>query len=86
MKRRRSVGTRAGVVVFALLAGLAGCKPATVSEAEAKGDVAWLSTNSSPEAIAALGRLADKNPKAVTVHGSKAASDVNVYIEALAET
>jgi hypothetical protein len=89
IKQRRSVGTRDCLVAFGAfiaLVGLAGCKPATVSEAEAKGDVAWLSTNSSPEAIAALGRLADKNPKAVNVLGSKAATDLNVYSAAWGAT
>jgi hypothetical protein len=86
MRRRRSVGTRVCLVAFAALASLAGCKPSTVSEAEAQGDVAWLSRNGSPEAIAALGRLADKNPKAVNVLGSKAATDVNVYIAAWGAT
>jgi hypothetical protein len=86
MKERGNVWTGLGLVAFAAVLGLGGCNPKTVTEAEEKGDVAWLSTNGSPEAIAALGRLADKNAKAVSVLGSKAASDVNVYIAAWGAT
>jgi len=45
---------------------LLGCTPTSVGDAEKKKNVAWLEGNASPEAIAALGRLAD---------GDKAAQD-----------
>ena len=35
------------------------CVPSTIDEAERKGDVAWLDQNGTPDAVAALGRLAD---------------------------
>jgi len=60
---------RAGYVGFVAVAlccaTLTACGPKTVTEAEAKGDVAWLEKNGSPEAMAALGRLADTDPKAL---------------------
>ena len=40
------------------------CTPTSVSDAEKKKNVAWLATNGSPEAIAAIGRLADADPAA----------------------
>jgi hypothetical protein len=66
---------RAGCVDFVglavLAACLAACRPTTVAEAETRGDVAWLEQNASPEAIAALGRLADTDPKALTALQSR---------------
>jgi hypothetical protein len=68
------------------LAGLAGlalaatqCKPKTVAEAEARGDVAWLQQNDSPPASAALGRLADKDPRAVTALTLRSAYDLEAF-------
>jgi hypothetical protein len=43
---------------------LAGCRPSTVAEAEAKGDVAFLEQAATEDAVDALGRLADKDPRA----------------------
>ena len=43
------------------------CKAKTTGEAEANRDVSWLADNASPEAMAALGRLADSDPRAVAV-------------------
>lgn len=76
----------AAFVVVAALAMAAACAPRSVAEAEQKKDVAWLSANGSPEAIAALGRLADTEPKAVTALESRAGRDVNTYIAAWAAT
>ncbi len=59
---------RALVLVLAATtagAALGACKPSSVGEAEAKGDVAWLDDEGSPSAVEALGRLADTDPKAV---------------------
>jgi hypothetical protein len=67
---------------FAALAG--GCTPKTVAEAEKKGDVAWLDAEGSGEAVAAIGRLADQDPRAAEVIDTRAATDVNAYIAAWA--
>jgi hypothetical protein len=58
------------LIFFALAAAL-GCRPATIAEAESKGDVEWLEQNGTPDAVAALGRLADKDSKAVTALKSR---------------
>ena len=72
--------------ILALIAAVAlvfaGCKPANVTEAEAKHDVDWLASNDSPEAVAALGRLADGDAKALQVLEKRASTDVNTYIAA----
>lgn len=59
-----------------------GCRPHNVAEAEAKGDVSWLEDNGSPEAVSALGRLADKDIKASNWLESHASTDSSVYIAA----
>ena len=71
-------------MLAALALAFAACKPANVSEAEAKRDVDWLAESASPEAIAALGRLADTDARALKVLEGRAASDVNTYIAAWA--
>jgi len=58
------------------------CRPQNVSEAEAKGDVRWLEDNGSPEAVAALGHLADKDAKAAEWLESHAGTDTSPYIAA----
>src|SRR5262249_52683849 len=45
-------------------------------------DVKWLEDNGSPEAVAALGRLADKDTKAANWMESHAGMDPGVYIAA----
>jgi hypothetical protein len=66
-----------------LIAGLVGsavaCQPATVAEAERRGDVAWLDQAGTPGAVAALGRLADKSPRAVSALQARTAFDVEAY-------
>jgi hypothetical protein len=64
------------------LAILSACRPSNVAEAEAKGDVAWLDANGTAEAVAAMGRLADTNPKAESALKQRASFDVNAYIAA----
>lgn len=61
---------------------LGACKPHNVAEAEGKGDVAWLEANGSPEAVSALGRLADKDAKAAAWLESHASTDSAIYIAA----
>lgn len=55
------------------------CKPTNVTDAEKKGDVKYLVAQDTPEAVAALGRLADKNPAAQKALEDRASSDMNVY-------
>lgn len=69
-----------GILLFAI--ACSGCKPRSFAEAESKKDVAWLSENPSAEAIAALGRIADNDPKALKALEGRAGHDVNVYIAA----
>jgi hypothetical protein len=47
-----------------MLLAIAGCQPASVAEAEGRGDVTWLLRSTSPGAVEALGRLADQNVRA----------------------
>lgn len=74
---------RLSLASLALLAScMSACGPKSVLEAEAKRDVKWLADNPSGDAIAALGRLADSEPRALTALQARADSDVNVYIAA----
>jgi len=58
---------------------LAACRPSTIAEAEKKGDVGWLDENGTPDAVAALGRLADAKPKAVSALESRSTFDVHAF-------
>jgi hypothetical protein len=75
----RAAPAAALVAVLAAAALLAGCRPATIAEAEKKGDVAWLDENGTPDAVAALGRLADTKPKAVAALEARSTFDVHAY-------
>jgi hypothetical protein len=55
------------------------CRPTTIAEAEARGDVAWLDQNGTPNAVAALGRLADKNPPAVSALEARSSFDMQAF-------
>jgi len=68
-------------LIFAVIAiALTGaCKTANVTDAEKKGDVKYLVAQDTPEAVAALGRLADKNPAAQKALEDRAGTDMNVY-------
>ncbi|MDF2693465.1 MAG: hypothetical protein K0S65_1848 [Labilithrix sp.] len=70
----------AALLGFVLVA--AACAPKSVAEAETKKDVAWLVATPTGEAIAALGRLADSDPRAVAALEARAGQDVNVHIAA----
>lgn len=74
----------AACALFALLGsgGISACKPKTTGEAEAHRDVAWLTDEGSPQAMAALGRLADSDPRAVSALEKRSSIDVNAYIAA----
>ncbi len=68
---------RNGLVGLFVLA--CACKSANVTDAEGKGDVKYLVAQGTPEAVAALGRLADKNPAALKALDDRAGTDMNVY-------
>lgn len=73
------VGRRA--LLCAVLAVTA-CGPRTIGEAERKGDVAWLDKRATPDAIAALGRVADRDPRAVAALDRRGDYDRDVYAAA----
>src|SRR5687768_14565840 len=59
-----------------------GCKTKSVAEAEVKRDIPWLAEQGTPEAIGALGRLADTDARALAALEARASTDVNTYIAA----
>jgi hypothetical protein len=63
-------------------ASVLGCGQKSVADAEAKRDVPWLAANPSGESIAALGRLADSDERALAALQARADQDVNTYIAA----
>jgi hypothetical protein len=73
------VQKRSVAALFALVCLGAHCKPNTVAEAEARGDVLWLQQNDSPASSAALGRLADRDPRAVTALTQRSAYDIEAF-------
>lgn len=64
-------------LLFAL--GTPACTPSTIEEAERKGDASWLDQNGTPDAVAALGRMADKNPKALAALEARSTFDVQAF-------
>jgi hypothetical protein len=58
---------------------LAACRPTTIAEAERRGDVGWLDQNGTPNAMASLGRMADKNPKALAALQTRSSFDVQAF-------
>jgi hypothetical protein len=65
-----------------LLVAVIACKSANVNDAEIKGDVKYLAADGTPDAVSALGRLADKNPAAATALEARPTTDLNVYLAA----
>jgi hypothetical protein len=66
--------------VFAVAAiAASGCAPSSIDEAERKGDVAWLDQSGTPAAVDALGRLADKDPKAEAALEARSSFDVEAF-------
>jgi len=57
----------------------AACSPSSVAEAERKGDVAWLDQSGTAAAIAALGRLADGDPKARAALEARSGFDAEAF-------
>jgi hypothetical protein len=77
---RKSPARALSLIVFlATPVATSGCKPATVAEAEARGDVAWLQQNDTPDAVAALGRLGDKNPAAINALALRSSYDIEAF-------
>lgn len=70
------------VLLLTLAVSSAACGTKNTEEAEQKKDVTWLAANPTGESIAALGRLADTDEKALAVLNQRADSDENVYIAA----
>ena len=69
--------------LYGLVLGLGwGCGSKTPAEAETSKDVSWLADHATGDAVAALGRLSDTEPRALAVLESRADTDVNVYIAA----
>jgi hypothetical protein len=73
------VKKRLAIVLGCLGMTGAGCKPTTVAEAEARGDIAWLQQNDSPSACDALGRLADKDPRAAAALTVRSSYDLEAF-------
>lgn len=69
-------------LTLCLALSLASCRPSSVTEAESKGDVKYLAAQGTPDAVEALGRVADKDPEAEKALTARAATDINVYIAA----
>ena len=58
---------------------VAACHPTSIAEAEARGDVPWLEVNGTPDAVAALGRMADHEPKAIAALRIRTAYDAGAF-------
>ncbi len=80
MARMRHILALGACAIALFFAGA--CRPSSVAEAEAKGDYGWLDADGSADAISALGRLADKSPKALELVKKRSSFDVNAYIAA----
>ncbi len=66
------------------LIALTGCRPSTIGEAESRHDIQWLDENGTPDAIAAIGRLADTDAKAVTAVEARSFFDAQAFVAAWA--
>ncbi len=66
-------------VVRAALVLMTACHPSSVAEAESKGDVGWLEQSGTPDAVAALGRLGDHDPRAIIALNVRIAYDAEAF-------
>lgn len=66
------------------LTAATGCDPKNTVDAESRKDIAWLSENPTGESIAALGRLADTDERALKALQARAGQDDSTYIAAWA--
>ncbi len=76
LAKARVLGTAAAAILGCV--SLA-CQPTTIVEAERRGEVAWLDQNGTPAAVAALGRLADRSPRAVSALEARSAFDMQAF-------
>jgi hypothetical protein len=60
------------------------CRPSTVAEAEARHDIRWLDENATPDAISALGRLADTDTSATAALAARSSFDARAFAAAWA--
>ena len=74
---RRSVLHALGCVIAVGL--LLGCRPTTIAEEERRSDDPWLDQNGTPNAVEALGRLADDNAKALAAIRTRSSFDVQAF-------
>lgn len=81
---RRSLARLVTAAILAPMLVVAACDPKNAVEAEGKKDITWLTSNPTGESVAALGRLADTDPRAVAALEARADRDLNVYIAAWA--
>jgi hypothetical protein len=64
------------------LVALTTCHPSTIADAESRHDIQWLDENGTPEAVAAIGRLADVDPKAVAALEARSSFDAQAFAAA----
>jgi hypothetical protein len=72
--------SRRALLLVALV--VTSCKARTVGEAERDRDIGWLDANGSQEAVAALGRIADTDPRAAVAIDARAGRDAAAYVAA----
>jgi hypothetical protein len=75
----RQVGAPASFATCLLAFLVSACQPSTVGEAERRGDVGWLDQNGTPDAVAALGRLADQSPSAQSALETRSVFDGQAF-------
>jgi hypothetical protein len=75
----RDIVSRRPLLALALLIA-SSCRPSTIAEAEAKRDIRWLDEDGSPDAIAAIGRLADTDANAVAALEARSSFDVQAFV------
>jgi hypothetical protein len=68
---------------FALFA-LVTCGPRTIAEAETKKDIRWLDENGTPDAVAAIGRIADTDSNAIAALEARSSFDPQAFVAAWA--
>jgi hypothetical protein len=78
----RNVHLRVGSTIVLVALAAASCKARSVGEAERARNIEWLDANGSQEAVAALGRIADTDPKAALAINERAGRDVAAYVAA----
>jgi hypothetical protein len=70
------------IVLSLVLLAVTACRPSTIAEAESRKDIRWLDENGTPDAIAAMGRMADSDAKAVAALEARSSFDVQAFAAA----